>query len=379
MTHTTPSAGKRHPLARLLPASVRQWYRRVVNLTEWEIARRRRRDPYADEPPDYVAPGSRFTLGILREFMHYHKWYVAACRELGVSYRLLDLSANDWNERIHQSACDAFLAWPSVGRRAWRELFDDRLRLMEFELGLYVYPSYRETWLYENKRRTRDWLLTKALPHPRTWIFYERRPALEFVANTELPIVAKTCLGAAHSGVWIIRDRAELRRLVLRALNRGLLARGRHQSEAEAGSIILQQYLPDVREWRLVRIGDSYFGHPKGRVGDFHSGSGKVEWDPPEPRHLDFLKYVTDLGGFTSMDVDVFETRDGLLLVNELQTVFGAGFSVDQTRINGEAGRFARDPDKGGWCFQAGDYARNACANARVLHVVAELSRRCGL
>lgn len=362
-------------LVRLVPTSLKRWYRRMVNVTEWEMARYRAQDPYSNEPVDHEVLGSRFRLGILREFMHDHKWYVAACRELGVSYRIIDLSANNWVERVRTSGCDAFLAWPSSYLHAWRDLFDDRLRLMECEMGFTVYPAYAETWMYENKCRTRDWLAARNVPHPRTWIFYDQSAALDFATKTELPIVVKTSLGASHKGVWIVRDRAELRRLVRQALTSGLLARGRHRTEAEAGFILLQEFLPDVREWRMVRIGDSYFGHPKGRVGDFHSGSGAVEWTPPEARHLDFLKQVTDLGGFTSMDVDVFETRDGKLLVNELQTVFGAGISVDQTRINGRAGRFVYLGGAAPWRFEEGDFARNSCANARVEVLLWHLER----
>lgn len=363
-------------MARWAPVNARLWVRRHLPLTEHEISRRRWMDPFAGEPPEYDAPGSRFRLGIIREFYRYHKHYLAACREMGVSYRLVDLSANDWIERVKAAACDAFLVWPSISLRAWRDLFDDRLRLMESELGLTVCPGYHETWMYENKRRTRDWMLAKGIPHPPTWIFYEQGPAEAFAATTALPIVVKTSLGASHTGVWIVRERAELRRMIRQALTRGLLARGRHVSEAEPGFIILQCFLPEVREWRMVRIGDSFFGHPKGRLGDFHSGSGKVEWTPPERRHLDLLKQVTEIGGFSSMDVDIFETTTGELLVNELQTVFGAGFSVDQARVNGQAGRYVHQGGPDPWVFEEGDFARNACANARVGHLLQRLDLR---
>jgi hypothetical protein len=114
----------------------------------------------------------------------------------------------------------------------------------------------------------------------------------------------------------------------------------------------------------MVRIGDSFFGHPKGRVGDFHSGSGNVLWDVPSSKHLDLLFDLTEHGGFHSMNVDLFEAPDGRLLVNELQAVFGASYSVDQLRVDGEAGRFVRE--EGQWVFERGDFARNACANERV-------------
>ncbi|MCB9911375.1 MAG: hypothetical protein H6827_00115 [Planctomycetes bacterium] len=354
---------------------MRRWLRRHIDLSERDRERRRQGNPYLLDSPDYRASGSSLTLGIIKEFDEYHKWYISACRELRVSYRLIDVSDQDWIARVRDSGCRAFLVWPSVSRRAWREMFDERLWFMEHRLGLQVYPTYRETWLYENKRRVHDWLVWRQVPHPQTWVFFQREPAEDFAGGCPLPVVVKTNLGASHSGVWIVRRRGELRRCVRRAFGTGLLARGRHKSESESGFILLQAFLPDVREWRMVRIGDSYFGHPKGRVGEFHSGSGKVEWNPPEARHLDLLKRVTDLGGFTSMAVDMFETTDGRLMVNELQTVFGAGFSVDQTRVNGRAGRYAFHEGEEPWRFEEGDYARNACANARVKFLLERLEQ----
>ncbi|MHC1765393.1 MAG: RimK family alpha-L-glutamate ligase [Verrucomicrobiia bacterium] len=376
MTGMTGTKGQRGWRLAPLGIRLRALARRYVSMIERDQLRRAGNDPYAGESPDYEVESSPYRLGVLREFFHYHKSYLSACRELGISYRLLDISGNDWIGRLRQSKCDGFLVWPSVARRVWREMFDERLWIMEHELGMLVYPTYRETWLYESKRRVREWLVANNVPHPQTWIFFERAPALEFAMEAPLPIVLKTNLGASHSGVWIIRSRAELQRRVSGAFGSGILARGRHRSEGEAGYTFLQRYLPEVREWRMVRIGDSYFGHPKGRAGDFHSGSGIVEWTPPEARHLDFLKKVTDLGGFTSMAVDVFETQDGELLVNELQTVFGAGFSVDQARVDGRPGRLIQHNCSGSWQFEEGDFARNACANARVQYFVQQLARR---
>jgi hypothetical protein len=139
--------------------------------------------------------------------------------------------------------------------------------------------------------------------------------------------------------------------------------------------VLLQEYISVLKEWRWVRIGDSFFGHVKGCVDGFHSGSGLVEWDVPEERHLNFLLEVTEKGGFRSMDVDVFETTDGRLLVNELQAVFGASHSVDQMRKDGIPGRFVQKAGSSEWVFESGDFARNACANERIRYLIA---CRCG-
>ena len=343
-------------------------------------------------------------LGIIEEPFQHHAPYIAACRELGVSHRVVRITGDDWVSAVRESGCDAFLNWPSMGRRALREMFDTRLRIMEREMGLRLYPSYGETWMYEDKYRLADWLEATGLPHPKTRRFFRKRDAMAYTDGASLPVVVKTRLGAASSGVWIVRTRGRLRRLVRKAFGRGLLADFRHVSEAERGSILIQDHVRIAREWRMVRVGDSFFGHVKGRRGEKHSGSGRVEWDVPSDRHLDFLKHVIDVGGFRSMAVDVLETVEGELLVNELQTVFSARASVDQMKVDGVAGRMVRRPDtavdtgdgipdtrgrgeekgerrtsdvehrttkaevseKASWIFEPGDFARNACCNARV-------------
>ncbi|MBI5446268.1 MAG: hypothetical protein HY900_34270, partial [Deltaproteobacteria bacterium] len=172
--------------------------------------------------------------------------------------------------------------------------------------------------------------------------------------------------GAASSGVQIVRSRAALLRIVRRAFARGVVSGGTDRRDREWGSAILQEYRPDVREWRVVRIGDSFLCRLKERRGDFHSGSGVVGWAKPSEELLDFVQDITDRGGFRSMDVDVFETLDGRLLVNELQTVFGSIREANLDRGAGNRGRWLREEEKNAWRFEPGEYYRNACANERV-------------
>lgn len=357
-------------LRSLAPSWLKALIRRHVSVLDYDVYVRTQRDPFANDDLCWMHPGSRYTVGIILDLFRYHKNYIQACRELGVSYKVLDIMSSSWVGEVEDSGCDAFLVWPSAALTIWKDMFDDRLQIMETSMNKIVYPTYRETWLYENKRRAHDWLTTKRIPHPRTWVFYRREEAIDFVRHADLPLVLKASTGASGKGVYILRERRKALAMVRQAFARGILVRGRDPRDREWGSVYLQEYLPNVREWRMVRIGDSYFGHLKLRRGDFHSGSGLVGWDVPSRRHLDFLRWVTEMGKFTSMDVDVFEAEDGRLLVNELQCVFGAGYSVDQLRVDGEPGRFIYDETRDEWAFQAGDFARNACANARLDYLI---------
>jgi hypothetical protein len=359
----------------IVPKSVTGLVRTLIPVTDYDQYSRAQLDPYQGTARLWVVPESDYRLGIFEDRFHHHKHYIQACREMGVSYQLIDIFAPNWLDEVRSLQCDGFLVWPSAELSIWKDMYDERVRILERDLGMLVYPTAQEVWLYESKRRVNYWLQAHNIPHPRTWIFYDRAEALRFSDKADLPLVMKTNTGACASGVFILHDRTQLKKMVRKAFRRGVAAHRHDPRDRHWGYVYLQQYIPDVNEWRLVRIGNSYFGHRKGQHKGLHSGSGRVEWSVPERRHLDFLREVTETGGFTSMDVDVFETPEGTLLVNELQTVFGASVSIDQLRINNQPGRFVYSLTADSWEFEPGDYARNACANARVDYLISQLRR----
>lgn len=359
--------------ARLSPRFLRKSLRRYFPATNYDLYLAAQANPFFNEPDSWEAPDSEFTLGIVKEFTQYHKHYIRACREMGVSYRLMDLSRNDWMDSFSQSICDCFLIWPSASLAVWKEMFDERLYCLVKEMGKNIYPSLDEILLYENKRRVSYFLAAHQIPHPATRVFYDESEALAFIQNSDLPLILKTNTGASASGVFILENRPQAERYIRQAFSKGIVARRHNPNDRHWGYVLLQEFVDIRREWRMVRIGDSFFGHPKGRRGNYHSGSGIVHWDVPPERLLEFTREVTEVGGFSSMDVDVFETMNGDYLVNELQTVFGAGYSVDQLMVNGKSGRFVYNHIGRCWAFEEGDFARNACANARIEYVIDHL------
>ena len=351
---------------KVIPRPVRFALQRIVPASEMKLRYFERRNPLSGiERGDGDGLHGATRVGIFKNRAQYHTNYVAACLEIGVPFEVIDLYGDDWLERTRAAGCNVFLAWPDATSTPAAKVVKDRLHLLATSSNLRIVPNERELWLYEDKIRVADWLRQHAVPHPTTWVFHERAEAESFAADCELPVVTKTAFGAAATGVRILRRRSQVRSTIARAFGSGILANGADLRDREWGRLLFQAHVDIAHEWRMVRIGDAYFGHPKGRRGTFHSGSGRVEWDVPSDRHLDLLHDVTEMGGFRSMAVDVFETSGGVLLVNELQTVFGASTAIDQMRVAGEPGRMVRGPS--GWRFEAGDFARNACANARVL------------
>lgn len=352
------------------PRPLRRIARASLPTAEFDLWRREDRNSFFDEKVREY-DGSGFRLGVVREPSQFHKFYIAACQEKEISYCEIDLLAEDWWEQLVGARVDALLVWPTSVNQTIKQILDARLALVQ-QSGVLVFPSPAECSLTEDKVRCSDWLRANNVPCPDTHIFTSRESALG-LARSSFPVVVKTPLGASGSGVWIVRSFSQYKRFVRKAFGAGLVPRGGDRRNRQRGVLIVQAFLPDVVEWRLVRIGDSFFGHRKGTAASgLHSGAKHCDWLDPGPRMLNFLRKVTDLGNFRSMDVDVFLTKDGSLLVNELQAVFGCSVATTQMKIEGVPGRYTFDA--GSWSFEEGEFCRNHVCNLRVDYVIQQLT-----
>jgi hypothetical protein len=360
-------------LRQVIPGPIKKLARHFFSFEEYFRESWRLENEYdKEETSDY--PGEvDVRLGIIKEFTHQHRYYIGACRELGVPYKVIDISGPNWIEAVRTSGCDGFLVWPSVFITVWKQMFDERLAIICTELGKAVYPSYKEMWFYESKRRMFYWLEVRGFPHPETWVFYNRAEALKFAQTVKLPIVFKTDLGATSSGVKIFRDRSALRRFVKRCFAKGIVRKPGDPRDRQWGCALFQEYLPGAAEWRMIRIGDSYFGYEKLKVGDFHSGSHTWKYSRPPSALLDLLRDITDAGCFLSMDLDVFVTKDGKHLVNEMQTVFAMGNPYEMCVVNGKPGRMIYEQESNSWHFEPGNFCQNYLCNLRVQHFLEQL------
>ena len=317
---------------------------------------------------------SRYVIGIIEEFDNNHLPYITACEDLGVHYKTLDISGPDWIQVVRNCGCDAFLVWPSFKVSIQKRMFDERLKIMVDEMHKIIYPTYDEVWLNESKLRMSYWLESHNIPHTKTWVFYSHEQAMEFAKDADLPTVVKHDMGSRSAGVKILHNRTELLQYVNNRFGKGLVCRGADKRDSEWGYIVFQEFLPEVAEWRMIRIGESYFGHQKLADGAFHSGSGKVGWYNPPIELLDFIRELTDNAGYTAINVDIFETPEGHFVVNEIQSHFAA-YIESQMYIDGKPGRYLYDNATREWQFEEGVFCRNSCCDLRVMELLNQLDR----
>ena len=326
------------------------------------------------------------------------KWE-RSCKESGIDYSIIDLTVSDWYERICESKTDLFLLKPPGETFKYKHLYDERLFVLSEVMGKSVFPSFKETFIYENKRMLSSFLKGAEIPMPETFVFYNKKEALDFAEKTQYPIVGKTGIGASGTGVRIIRSRTELKNYIGTAFGKGIKRRlgpnrntGSVKSwskkayanpsffikkvkkyleiykDAQKGFVILQEYTPHEFEWRIVKIGDSWFGHQKVKDGEMASGTKGIDYVAPPFDLLDFCKLICDKNGFNSMAIDIFEHPTKGYVVNELQTIFGHVQDYI-LQVDGKIGRFICNGDQ--WIFEEGNFNTNESYDLRLKTAIA--------
>ena len=150
------------------------------------------------------------------EHLNDYKLWEESCKKYAsqVEFRIVDLTKATWLSDIQQEPFDYLLAKPGGIKASFKQLYDERLYILEKIFNYSVYPSYMEVLLYENKRFLSYWLEANKIPHPKTHIYYYKKEALSFIDYIKFPIVTKLNIGASGKGVDILPAKKEAKQYI---------------------------------------------------------------------------------------------------------------------------------------------------------------------
>lgn len=282
--------------------------------------------------------------------------FQSACNRLGIQGRLFDPTCASFFDEIGQAHCNCFLVRPEYKTALLRRVFEEKISALRDLTKMKIFPGEKELRVYESKRELAMFLEVSGVPHPETNVFFREHEAIDFVADAVFPLVFKSNRGAASSGVEILETKQQAEKLIRQIFRRVYFGeRVADLRDFDYGYALFQEFLPAVREFRIIKIGESWFGHEKasGNGSPFMSGSGLNKWTPPSFEVLDFCSEIALKHKFDFMCFDVFQTTDGRLLINELQTWFGS-FNDSQMYIDGVPGRYIKKDSE--WIFQKGSF-----------------------
>lgn len=320
------------------------------------------------------------------------KWELA-CEKKQLKYKPINLLRDDWFDMLRKFHPDFCVTRPPGDIQLNKKIFDEKIFFLENFTNYKVYPGFLATYIYENKSALNWFLETNNIPHPKTFVSSSKEEAISYIQQSKTPIVAKTIIGAAGSGVKIFHLKSKAQDYVEKAFKTGIKRRygpnrktgspkswmkkavaspdyffkklrqyKERNQDVQKNMVLFQEYIPHDYEWRIAKIGASYFTYKKLKIGEMTSGSKEFEYGPPPKELLGFTKQLCERFNFSFMTVDVFYSG-GQIYVNELQTIFGHK-NPYICKVNDKPGRYIHQ--NGEWIFEAGNFNTNESYDLRL-------------
>ncbi|HOJ19261.1 MAG TPA: hypothetical protein PLT92_11935 [Ignavibacteriaceae bacterium] len=243
--------------------------------------------------------------------------WIEYCKKTNTSYKIVSAYANDIVEECRD--CDIFL-WNHLQNR-YRDLLFAKSLMVSLEIaGKKVFPDFRTCWHFDDKIGQKYLLESVNAPFVPTYIFFDKKSALEWINETDFPKVFKLSRGASSNNVRLVKSKTKAVRLIKRGFNKGFTQINRwnewkeryrlfrqlkkpyfwlvkgliylvtrsefdKMQAPEKGYIYFQDFIANNKyDIRVIVIGDKAFAIKRmTRERDFRaSGSGKINYDHNE-------------------------------------------------------------------------------------------------
>ncbi|MDX9697187.1 MAG: hypothetical protein RBT49_15455 [Bacteroidales bacterium] len=168
--------------------------------------------------------------------------WIRYCKEKEISYKLVNCYSSNIIDELKD--CDA-LMWHHSHMHSKDILFAKQL-LFSLDLsGKIVFPDFKTSWHFDDKVGQKYLFESLNIPLVGSYIFYDKRSAIEWIKTTSFPKVFKLRGGAGSANVKLVYTKRQAKALVQRAF-----ARGFSQNDAVGGL---------KERWRKYQLGMSGF------------------------------------------------------------------------------------------------------------------------
>lgn len=252
--------------------------------------------------------------------IHHKKWsfsdrWIAYCKQKNIPFKIVNCYESDIVEQL--ADCDA-LMWHHY-QDDYRDILFSKVLLFSLEqAGTKVFPDFHTSWHFDDKVGQKYLLEAIDAPLVPSYVFYDKKRALDWADKTSYPKVFKLRSGAGAANVCLVHHKREAFKKINRAFGKGFsqFNRIRHfqeryykmrkgqdtflgvlkatrrllipprlakMSKKEKGYVYFQEFIPNNSyDIRLIVIGGRYaYGLRRmNRQNDFRaSGSSNFKYD----------------------------------------------------------------------------------------------------
>jgi len=284
--------------------------------------------------------------------------YINILQNNNIPYIILDVS--DINFWVRLSECTHFIYhWGGISDQ--HQIANAIMPVIENELKIPVFPNYQTTWQQDDKIRQFYLMHVNGFPMIKSWVFWEKKQAKEWVKTAQFPIVFKLKNSAGSQDVVLVKNLPQAMRIIRIMFGRGArvgegpgtlerkwkdfsikrfisskahmyyrILRGfdkTYQWQLEKNYVYFQEFMPKNEfDTRVTIIGNRAFAFRRmNRPNDFRSsGSGLIDHDYTkiDINHVENAFKIAKHFNFQSMAFDFLYDRKGNSVFCEISYTF---------------------------------------------------------
>lgn len=157
-------------------------------------------------------------IAIHNDMNSYSKRWVAYCKEKGIDFKLVNCYDTEIINDL--KGCKA-LFWHHNHANYKDVVFAKQLLFALEHSGLNVFPDFNSGWHFDDKLGQKYLFEANKVPHAKSFVFYDKKTALNWVEKTSFPKVFKLRGGASASNVKLVKTKKQAKELIKKSFNKG--------------------------------------------------------------------------------------------------------------------------------------------------------------
>lgn len=144
--------------------------------------------------------------------------WINYCLDKNIPFKTVNCYANSIIEDLKD--CDALL-WHHNHAYPKDQLFAKQLLFALEQAGKIVFPDFNTAWHFDDKLGQKYLFEANQIQSVKTYVFFQKAEALQWLGNTSFPKVFKLRKGAGSRNVFLVKSQTEAKKLIIKAFGKG--------------------------------------------------------------------------------------------------------------------------------------------------------------
>ncbi|MDM1286212.1 ATP-grasp domain-containing protein [Acinetobacter indicus] len=145
-------------------------------------------------------------------------YWIEYCKANNIDYKIVNAFDNNIIEKIQD--CDVFM-WHHHHANFEDTIVAKKILFALEHTGIKVFPDFKTGWHFDDKVAQKYLLESIKAPLVPSYVFYDKKQALEWAKQTDYPKVFKLKGGAGALNVKLVKDFAECKKFIKAAFGKG--------------------------------------------------------------------------------------------------------------------------------------------------------------